>query len=160
MSEVSRRLVIIDYFKGISIIMIFVCHLVQVFDVPDFLSAISSFGRMGCQMFFVMSGYTITMSYEKSSSNLGTFYTKRWLSLAPGYWLAILITVLIALTTIMLSGTNQLDTSLKIGDVIINLFMLNGLVDTEANNLVFRGGMVHRNHIYTQHSLPCFTQRV
>lgn len=134
----NDRLKIIDYFKGISIIMIFVCHIVQVFDVYPLIGAISSFGRMGCQIFFVLSGYTTAMSYEKK--HIKTFYTKRLLSLIPGYWLSILLTVIISFVTIIVSGTNQLGTSLKVGDIIINLLLLNGIVPTEANNMVFRGG--------------------
>ena len=134
-----NRLDIIDYFKGIAIIII-ICHIAQVFDVPPIVYAITSFGRMGCQIFFVLSGFTITMSYEKSHPNLRSFYKKRWLSLAPGYWLSILITVLLSIVTIEISGINQLGTSLRIGDIIANFLLLNGVVPTDANNMVFRGG--------------------
>lgn len=135
-----NRLEIIDYFKGLAIIMIIVCHLTQVFDIPSPLSSMSSFGRMGCQIFFLLSGFTITMSYDKSGSKLMTFYKKRWLGLAPGYWLSILITVILSAVTILITGKNQLGTSLTIEDIVLNLLLLNGLVPTEANNMVFRGG--------------------
>lgn len=136
----GNRLQIIDYFKGISIVVIFLCHLVQVFDTPPFISNIFSFGRMGCQLFFVLSGYTIALSYDNSCSNLMTYYKKRWLSLAPGYWFSIFATYLLALSTVFIFGSNLLGTSLRCGDIIINLLLLNGIVPTEANNLVFRGG--------------------
>ena len=95
---------------------------------------------MGCQMFFVLSGYTIALSYEKNSPSLMSFYKKRWLSLAPGYWLSILLSIILSLSTVFISGSNLLGTSLKSSDIIINVLLLNGLVPTEANNMVFRGG--------------------
>ena len=120
--------------------MIIVCHITQVFDIPSSLLSMSSFGRMGCQIFFLLSGFTITMSYDKSCSTLMTFYKKRWLGLAPGYWLSILITVILSAVTILITGKNQLGTSLKFEGIIVNMLLLNGLVPTDANNLVFRGG--------------------
>lgn len=136
----DSRIEIIDYFKGVSIIAIFLCHLVQAFELPSFVSDITSFGRMGCQMFFVVSGYTTALSYDKNNPSLITFYKKRWLSLAPGYWLSLLVTIILALITVHVSGANLLGTSLKTGDIFINFLLLNGLVPTQANNLVFRGG--------------------
>lgn len=135
-----NRLEIIDYFKGLAIIMIIVCHITQVFDIPSPLSSMSSFGRMGCQIFFLLSGFTITMSFDKSCSKLMDFYKKRWLGLAPGYWLSILITVILSAVTILITGKNQLGTSLKFEGIIVNMLLLNGLVPTDANNLIFRGG--------------------
>lgn len=136
----NRRLKIIDYFKGVSIILIIVCHISQVFNLPHYVSAVTSLGQMGCQIFFVLSGYTVTRSYYKNCPSIKSFYKKRWLSLAPGYWLSITITVLIGVITICLTGTNQLDTSLRPGDIIINFCLLNGIAPTDANNSVFRGG--------------------
>ena len=120
--------------------MIILCHITQVFDIPSYLSSMSSYGRMGCQIFFLLSGFTITMSYDKSCSKLMTFYKKRWLGLAPGYWMSIFFTVILSAVTILITGKNQLGTSLKFDGIIVNLLLLNGLVPTEANNLVFRGG--------------------
>ena len=149
-----NRLEIIDVFKGVSIIAIYLCHIVQVFEVPSVVSNIFSFGRMGCQMFFVLSGYTIALSYEKNRPSLMSFYKKRWLSLAPGYWLSILFSIILSLSTVFISGSNLLGTSLKSSDIIINV--LNGLVPTEANNMVFRGGVVCRYNFYSLYALPSF----
>ena len=80
------------------------------------------------------------MSYDNSCPTLMSFYKKRWLGLAPGYWLSILITVILAAVTILITGKNQLGTSLKFEGIIINMLLLNGLVPTDANNLIFRGG--------------------
>ena len=95
---------------------------------------------MSSKIFFLLSGFTITMSYDKSCSTLMTFYKKRWLGLAPGYWLSMLITLVLSAVTILITGKNQLGTSLKFESIVVNMLLLNGLVPTDANNLIFRGG--------------------
>lgn len=136
----AARLDIVDYFKGLSILLIIICHAVQVYELPACVEKFTSFGRMGCQIFFLLSGFTITMSYDKSCSTLMTFYKKRWLGLAPGYWLSMLITLVLSAVTILITGKNQLGTSLNFESIVVNMLLLNGLVPTDANNLIFRGG--------------------
>ena len=58
---VGKRSSAIDLIRGIAIWMVFLNHLGQAFDVPF---EITRFGQMGCQMFFVVSGFTCCYSFN------------------------------------------------------------------------------------------------
>ena len=50
----------IEYFavlRGIAILMIILTHIHQVFDLPAFVRVVPRLGQLGCQIFFVISGF-------------------------------------------------------------------------------------------------------
>lgn len=60
-------------------------------DEPGWLSFFKIFP--GVPIFFVISGYLISASYEKSG-NLKTYYTNRFLRIYPALWCCIILTVI------------------------------------------------------------------
>ena len=50
----------IEYFsilRGVAIVAITLTHIHQIFDLPMCMRLIPRFGQMGCQMFFLISGF-------------------------------------------------------------------------------------------------------
>ena len=141
----------IEYFallRGIAILMIIFTHIHQVFQLPLILSMIPRFGQMGCQVFFLISGFFAYKSLTPIIENGNTlgkdsilkYYQKRLKRIAPGYWLTILLSILLAIISIHLTGSNDTGISTKTSDIAINVLLLNGLAPTMANNHVVRGG--------------------
>ncbi len=61
-----KRIEIIDYFKGISILSIIMYHLIAFFlNTTPIIKKISAFGGAGVHVFFLLSGFGLTLSYYK-----------------------------------------------------------------------------------------------
>ena len=91
------RLRQLDLLRRIAILLVIVCHTVQF--VPsssqssDFMAQL---GRFGVQLFFVVSGYTMFMMWELRRGEarpVFRFYVRRFMRIAPTFWLAIPINV-------------------------------------------------------------------
>ena len=84
----------IDLMRGIAMIMVFLFHYGLYFGAP----AAVQFGQMGCQIFFFASGFTCSISYASIKSKISKkqkaplqFWKKRFLSLAPAFYTALII---------------------------------------------------------------------
>jgi len=80
-----RRNHTIDYLRGIAAVMVCFCHFRQAW--PEFLQApAKTYGELGVQIFFVISGYIIPYSLIRGGYQLadfGRFWLKRILRLQP-----------------------------------------------------------------------------
>ncbi|MFI5757506.1 acyltransferase family protein [Streptomyces sp. NPDC051569] len=82
---------------------------------PD-LSAFATYGSLGVQLFFVISGFVICMSSWGRS--LGDFFRSRVSRLYPAYWVAIVLTTAACVALPWVSKPLRLD------EVLVNLTML------------------------------------
>ncbi|MFJ2177445.1 acyltransferase family protein [Streptomyces sp. NPDC101062] len=82
---------------------------------PD-LSAVATYGSLGVQLFFVISGFVICMSSWGRS--LGDFFRSRVSRLYPAYWAAIV------LTTAACVALPSVIEPLRLNEVLVNLTML------------------------------------
>ncbi|MFE3743713.1 acyltransferase family protein [Streptomyces sp. NPDC059134] len=82
---------------------------------PD-LSAVATYGSLGVQLFFVISGFVICMSSWGRS--LGDFFRSRVTRLYPAYWAAI---VLVTAACVALPSVIA---PLRLDEVLVNLTML------------------------------------
>ena len=141
----------IEYFailRGIAILMIILTHIHQVFDLPASVIAVPRLGQLGCQIFFVISGFfafnPLYIYRERGTifdkNAVFTYYKKRLKRIAPGYWLTIALGVLAVFLSFVICGGNLTGISTKIQDILVNIFLVNGFVPTTANNHVVRGG--------------------
>lgn len=136
------RLDVITAYKGIAIMMVIMVHSAIRFDIPNSLSFITRFGQMGCQIFFVMSGFSLMLSCDRHEYSLKEFYKKRFWSIAIGYWLTIAIYALLAFGSLHFFGFNLLGTSIKGSDYLPNTCLLQGVFPSSANNQTIRGGIL------------------
>ncbi len=130
----------VDFCKGIAILMVILVHFAQVFSMPSILHIIPKFCQMGCQMFLILSAFTLCLSYSKKQPKYKDFIFSRIHRIWFTYVCAIVVFVGIAVLSKKLLGDNILNSSKNPADILINVFLLNGLVPTTANNRVVRGG--------------------
>ncbi len=91
-----RRVLELDGLRGIAILLVLGCH------YPGFagrLHQLPSFGWMGVDIFFVLSGYLITsilLGLRNRETPYRTFYSRRLLRIIPPYLAATLVIFVIA----------------------------------------------------------------
>ena len=139
----KKRIVSLDIVKGIAMLMVILVHYNQ-----SFTSNITFFKyfQMGCQLFFVASGFGIAKTFykklEKSSYKqvIKDFYTSRVRGIAPAWW--IMIAVVYLANTISLcffKTTLNFGTNRSFMGILCNVLFLNGFIPT-CNNNVIHGG--------------------
>ena len=124
----SKRYESIDILKGIAMIMVILVHYNQSFvhGVRFFM-----FGQMGCQIFFVLSGFGVAASFAKKTRESAEpfvaakqFYYARFKALAPGYWLMIFVFWALNLIALRLtSDTIGFSANRNLADIFCNVFL-------------------------------------
>lgn len=83
----------IDSLRGVAILMVIVTHVCpRTIDVHSFIASLCVYGRMGVQLFFVMSALTLCLSMKARSNEgnaLTKFYVRRFFRIAPVYYFGI-----------------------------------------------------------------------
>jgi len=88
------KLLYVDCLRGYAILMVIATHVTYaVPQLPYPVHRLTSFGWFGVQLFFLASCLTLMMSsdFERSKSgsmNVGNFFIRRFLRIAPMYYLA------------------------------------------------------------------------
>lgn len=98
MSEPSNRLLALDALRGLAALFVVLFHFMPYYDElyghhfssPQFLE----FGRYGVHLFFILSGFVIFMTLERTQS-AGEFALARAMRLMPALWISILLTFFI-----------------------------------------------------------------
>lgn len=86
----------IDALRGIAILMVVAVHVSQsrTLNISDFAHSFLNFGSRGVQLFFIVSGFTLFMSFnnrfEKENRYILNYAIRRFFRIAPMYYLAIL----------------------------------------------------------------------
>lgn len=98
MGELKQRLRYLDGMRGLAIALVVVFHAYArwpQFVGSRFADTPMAQGKVGVQLFFLISGYVIFMSLEKSAG-VADFLRRRWLRLFPGMLIASLLLYLSA----------------------------------------------------------------
>ena len=132
----------IEFLKGIAIIMIICVHVPQPIEgINDYVRKISEYGRMGCQLFFVLSGFSLMYTWKKQK--LSYFYRRKYMRLAKPYWVMIIIYLTLnLLNQNVLNWNPVLKVSTDIKGIVVNALLLNGLSVNFNNNIVPGGWFV------------------
>ncbi len=131
----NQRIWQVSFLRGIAIIMVVLVHSAQPFKIHGL-----EFMQMGCQIFFVLSGFTLALSYDKHYTDYKSFLQHRYTRLLPGYAMTICLGLIVSGISTLLFKKNITGIDTNLADIIINLFMIHGLFPTKANNRVVRGG--------------------
>ena len=129
----------IDNIRGIAILMIILKHSareIEGLSVP--LEALSDYGQMGVQLFFIASAFTLCLSRERRINEkyaISNFYIRRFFRVAPLYYAAILLYFCVA------TVTGQTDSGYGHPiyaplNVLANLSFLHGFYQPANNNVV------------------------
>jgi exopolysaccharide production protein ExoZ len=140
----ATRLRFIDSLRGVAAMMVLCTHLLHstVMDkplhriLPSPLTSVLSVGSKGVQIFFVLSGFVITLSLAKLTFDrkvAATFALRRQIRLDPAYWVVLVATV-IDLWVERRAGFTVGDPVPGVNNVLINLGYLQAL--TGQNQIV------------------------
>ncbi|WP_068399588.1 acyltransferase family protein [Pedobacter cryoconitis] len=92
----------IDILRGIAALLVTIFHLTGSAGLSKATASYGSYGWLGVQIFFVISGFVLPYSMYKTGYNIssfGTFLIKRIVRVYPPYLVAIAIAVAMAIAT-------------------------------------------------------------
>lgn len=139
----DKRLLSLDFLRGIAIFMVILVHSKRFFPGIHEGFKLLAFGQMGCQLFFVASAFAISISWEnhqKRNKKCFPFLKRRFASLAPGFYLMILVTFILNTLTMHFFNKNiGYATNRSPLAILCNLLFLHGLLPF-CNNSVAIGG--------------------
>ncbi len=81
-----RRLSVLDGWRGLSILLVLLCHLAPLGGIGN-----TSIGILGMVIFFVLSGYLITSFLLAKTASLSEFAIRRFFRVVPLAWLYFVI---------------------------------------------------------------------
>lgn len=126
----------INSVRGIAILMVIMCHVAYKFEIHNNnLEWLLGYGRMGVQLFFIASAYTLCLSAEQrqgEKNSIYRFYVRRYFRIFPVYYFGIVLYFLVRLYF------NDFDNFTFI-NITINLLFLQGLAPS-VNNSIVPGG--------------------
>jgi peptidoglycan/LPS O-acetylase OafA/YrhL len=154
----SKHIKSLDIIKGIAMMMVILVHYNQMFYSANIL--LSKFGQMGCQIFFVASGFGSAISFFKISKSCENkkeawkkFYLSRIKAIGPAWWGMILIVFLVNTLSLKTTGKSlAFGTNRGAVSILLNVLFLNGLFPFCNNNVM--PGVVHRNDNASVFSRP------
>lgn len=99
-SPVGNRLEVVDCLRGVAVLLVCFLHFTvganNSFEAESIIRRLGSYGWLGVEMFFVISGFIIPYSLHRAGyqpRNYPTFLLKRVLRLDPPYLFAVLLII-------------------------------------------------------------------
>ena len=153
MVNTDKKLQTMDILKGIAIIMIIIVHNRHfILRGSSSLNQLINFGQMGCQLFFMVSGFALCYSWQHLLveypvnncsdwlRNYSRFIKRRYLRLAPGFLLVLFANYILNVILIDKLGISPgFIMNRKPAAVLTNILFIHGLFPSYINN-VFPGG--------------------
>lgn len=121
-------------------LLVVLVHSIQRFSVPYWFSLIPSLGQLGCQVFFVISGFSLCLGYSNKKIKYVDFMKRRISKLIVGYWTMILFYLLLNIFFAIIHNESVV-ALLKDPGLFLNLLFLHGFsTDKAVVNGIVRGG--------------------
>ncbi|MEN3349021.1 MAG: hypothetical protein V7632_2656 [Bradyrhizobium sp.] len=130
----------LDLLRGIAILMVVASHCANhaTSFIPGLLGFTYDYGQLGVQLFFIVSGYTMMLTYGARTdlAAAGSFYLRRVFRIVPLFWIAIVFYLVITRG----EGIKQwAPDGLGVSDVVLTFLFLH-LFSLTAFNSVVPGG--------------------
>src|SRR5690349_12055072 len=131
MSPSPQRLSVLDALRGIAALGVCWYHFTngnKTFLPEGVLKSSGTFGWLGVEMFFVISGFIIPYALHRSGyriSDYGTFILKRIIRLDPPYLVAILIVIALGYASTATPGFQGPPFEPTITQVVLHLGYVN-----------------------------------
>ena len=88
-----RRNQSLDLLRGVAILMVVLAHcaVATTSIVPGLAAAAGKYGQFGVQLFFIVSGYTMMLTFgdRVDIAAAGAFYIRRAFRIVPLFWIAL-----------------------------------------------------------------------
>lgn len=144
----------LDSMRGIAILLVIIGHVGNMIGeftysyFPDFLQKFIYNGHLGVQMFFVVSAFTLMISYENRKGETQAtkkFFIRRFFRIAPMYYLAIIFTAL-QIINFDFAGFDWSNFPKKA--LVTNVLFINALSPSTINNFVIGGWSISVEFIF------------
>ena len=138
-----RKYQYVDSLRGIAILLVVLLHTGQAGSAcayfPTELITFVDNGQFGVQLFFIVSSYTLMLSYySRKDEAFATrnFFVRRFFRIAPLYYLAICYYAFQNFIGFSFFSTGHVQNAVSVKELVANLFFLNGFRPTWINHLV------------------------
>src|SRR4029077_7016935 len=95
----GRRNQSLDLLRGMAILMVVAAHcgLTTTSFVPGLAAVVGGYGQLGVQLFFIVSGYTMMLTYgdRVDLAAARAFYIRRVFRIVPLFWIALVFYLLV-----------------------------------------------------------------
>lgn len=135
------RSISVDLMKCLAILMVLMVHTGQLFKSSWLYSYILP-GQLGCQIFFMISGFTLCMSSDSRRLSPKQFFLRRFRAIAPGYYFAILLFFIVTICFRWFGLPYYWKQSYSIGGLASNILLIHGLFPDFINNIVPGGWFI------------------
>lgn len=124
----KQRKYYIDVLKGIAMLAVILVHFNNAWNSPSgILNKVSAIGARCPQLFFIISAYLTWASLEKRPNGYIDFLKKKYKRMAPLYYIAILVSVLLPVFKVF---------NISIGNYLSHILFLNGLNPEWCNGII------------------------
>lgn len=130
-----KKLDSINILKCLAILMVLTVHQGQLFKHCS-LYEVTKLGQLGCQCFFVISGYTLCQSWDSRNTSVTQFYKRRIKAIAPGYYFDILLFTFLSLAIQYLNIPHYWSQAGLSLNHIWNILFLHGMSPSGINSIV------------------------
>lgn len=132
-----RKFDSINILKCIAILMVLTVHQGQMFKHCS-LYEFSKIGQLGCQCFFVISGFTLCYSWDNRKASKRDFFMRRFKAIAPGYYFDIVLFTLLSIVIQALTLPHYWSQNFDDGGIshIANILFLHSLFPNSYNAVV------------------------
>ena len=140
MTASSKRIDSLDALRGLAALAVCWKHLTDSFALPRFLQVSGTYGWLGVEVFFVISGFVIPYTLHKSGYRVGQYFTfvwKRIVRLEPPYLLSILVVLLIGYLAAHAPGYQGAPYHPSTTQVLLHLGYLNAFAHYDWLNSVY-----------------------
>jgi len=133
----------IDQLRGIAILLVMVTHVSHSqINISDISRVIFDFGKIGVELFFFLSAYTLclSMTIRKEGEHVNYYYIRRYFRIAPLYYIGIILYFIVSKYDFLNQGGNlSHHENFTFSNIFFNITFLHGLVPS-ANNTIVPGG--------------------
>lgn len=142
----ASKLQYVDCLRGIAILMVIITHADKyILNLQRPVHALADYGQMGVQLFFIVSAFTLCLTFERRGSeenSLAKFYTRRYFRIAPLYYFGILLYLLyFSVVEPLANGAYpELASKYTWKNIAANILLVNDFTPGPANNKIVPGG--------------------
>ena len=129
----SIQIPVLGILRGLAALSVCIFHFCGANDYlpeADPVRRIASYGWLGVEMFFVISGFVIPLSLYNRSYSLKSswiFLIRRWMRLQPPYVASIILIVILGVASSLTPGFRGQPLSLPWSQLMANLFFLGSM---------------------------------
>jgi peptidoglycan/LPS O-acetylase OafA/YrhL len=128
---VNQRLSLIEFLRGLAAAWVVLMHAsgwLVAQGNPPLAQKLWSFGYVGVDIFFVISGFVIAGSFARSNASPFSFFKARLIRIVPAYWIVTLVTLGAIVLMRLLDIQSTWADAVTLEQSFYSLFFLSGLV--------------------------------